>query len=86
MGCCPSVSGGQQKLRARIMRSRGRLDHGQAPTAPAALNRERVSQQNIVTTLRLRIKDLEERNRELTALLELAYGKLALGHQKNSRV
>jgi len=69
---------GQEELRARIMHSRGRSDHGQAPTAPAALSRERVSQQNIVATLRLRIKDLEERNRELTALLEVAYGKLAL--------
>jgi hypothetical protein len=29
-------------------------------------------------TLWLRIKTLEEKNRELTALLELAYGKLAL--------
>lgn len=77
---------GQQELRARIMRSRQRSDHGQVPSAPAALNRERVSQQNIVSTLRHRIKDLEERNRELTALLELAYGKLALGHQKNACV
>jgi hypothetical protein len=77
---------GQQELRARIMRSRRRSDHGQAPTASAALNRERVSQQHVVATLRIRIKDLEERNRELTALLELAYGKLALGPQKNVRL
>ena len=75
---------GQPELRARIMRSRRRSDHGQAPTALAALNRERVSQQNLVATLRIRIKDLEERNRELTALLELACGKLALGPQKSA--
>jgi hypothetical protein len=31
-----------------------------------------------VATLRLRIKTLEEKNRELTGLLELAYGELAL--------
>jgi len=73
---------GQQELRARIMRSRGRS--GQVPAVPAALTRERVSQQNIVATLRLRIKDLEERNRELTALLEVAYGKLASACQRGS--
>lgn len=75
---------GQRELRARIMRSRGRTDHCQVPATSAALSRERVSQQNIVATLRHRIKALEERNKELTALLELAYGKLALGQQKNA--
>ena len=75
---------GQQELRARIIRSRERSDHGQVRSAPAALNRERVSLQNIVSTLRHRIKDLEERNRELTALLEVAYGKLASACQRGS--
>jgi hypothetical protein len=40
-------------------------------------DRERLSRQNIVTTLRLRIKTLEERNRELTKLLERTYGVIA---------
>ena len=75
---------GQPELRARIMRARGRSDHGAVPAAPAMLDRERVSKQNVVATLRLRIKTLEERNRELTALLELAYGKLALSGEKNA--
>jgi hypothetical protein len=37
-----------------------------------------------VATLRLRIKALEEKNRELTTLLELAYGRLALPREKNT--
>jgi hypothetical protein len=36
-----------------------------------------VSTQNIIATLRLRIKTLEEKNRELTELLERAYGLIA---------
>jgi hypothetical protein len=39
-----------------------------------------------VATLRLRIKALEEKNRELTTLLELAYGKLAVAREKNTSV
>jgi hypothetical protein len=39
-----------------------------------------------VATLRLRIKTLEEKNRELTGRLELAYGELALAHEKNASV
>lgn len=77
---------GQEELRARIMRSRKTSNYRAVPPAPSTLDRERISRQNIVATLRLRIKTLEEKNRELTALLELAYGKLALGHQKNACV
>ena len=51
---------GQPELRARIMRARGRSDHGAVPAAPAMLDRERVSKQNVVATLRLRIKTLEQ--------------------------
>jgi len=39
-----------------------------------------------VATLRLRIKTLEEKNHELTGLLELAYGELALAREKNASV
>jgi len=54
--------------------------------ASASQDRERLSRQNIVATLRLRIKALEEKNRELTTLLELAYGKLALAREKNASI
>jgi hypothetical protein len=39
-----------------------------------------------VATLQLRIKTLEEKNRELTGLLELVYGELAFGHEQNASV
>lgn len=76
---------GQEELRVRIMRSRKTASH-MAPPASASQERERLSRQNIVATLRLRIKALEEKNRELTMLLELAYGRLALAHEKNASV
>lgn len=72
---------GQKELRARILRSRKTTSHLAIP-ASASQDRERLSRQNIVATLRLRIKALEEKNRELTTLLELAYGKLALAHER----
>jgi hypothetical protein len=74
---------GQEELRVRIMRSRKTTSHTASP-ASASQDRERLSRQNIVTTLRLRIKTLEEKNRELTALLELAYGKLASAYEKDA--
>lgn len=61
---------GQGELRCRIMHSR--KQQGQVtPPLSASQERERLSRQNIVATLRLRIKTLEERNRELTELLEV---------------
>jgi hypothetical protein len=39
-----------------------------------------------VATLRLRIKNLEEKNRELTGLLELVHGELALAREQNASV
>ena len=39
-----------------------------------------------MATLRVRIKTLEEKNRELTGLLELAYGELAMVREKNAPV
>ena len=76
---------GQEQLRVRIMRSR-RTTSRLAPPASASQDRERLSRQNIVGTLRLRIKALEEKNRELTTLLEIAYGKLASPRDKNALV
>ncbi len=72
---------GQEEMRVRIMRSR-KTTSLMAPPASASQDRERLSRQNILATLRLRIKTLEEKNRELTALLELAYGRLALAREK----
>jgi flagellar motility protein MotE (MotC chaperone) len=65
----------QEELRVRIMRSRKTVSQMAAPASASQL-RERQSLQNIVT-LRLRIKALEERNRELTEQLERAYGVIA---------
>lgn len=75
----------QEGLRGRIMRSR-RTTPDVAPLASASRERARASRQNIAATLRLRIKALEEKNRELTDLLELAYGELALAREKNASV
>jgi len=61
----------QEELRARIMRSRKTVSQMASPASASQL-RERQSRQNIVTTLQLRIKALEERNRELTEQLERA--------------
>jgi hypothetical protein len=47
------------------------------PAVSTAQGRERLSRLSITATLRLRIKTLEERNRELTELLERAYGVIA---------
>lgn len=66
----------QQELRLRIMRSR-KVYTRPSFTDTEAQKREQASRQNIMTTLRLRIKTLEEKNRELTELLERAYGELA---------
>jgi hypothetical protein len=75
----------QEGLRGRIMRSRrSRTTADLAPPASASRHRERASRQNIVATLRLRIKNLEEKNRELAGLLELVYGELALEREQNA--
>ena len=75
----------QEELRGRIMRSRRAATDVPPPASPSR-DRERASRQNIVATLRLRIKNLEEKNRELTGLLELVYGKLALAREQNASV
>ena len=74
-----------EELRSRIMRSRGATPN--VPPLPSpSRDRERASRQSIVATLRLRIKNLEEKNRELTGLLELVYGELALAREQNASV
>jgi hypothetical protein len=66
----------QQELRKRIISLRNLGGF----TVPGSFirDRQRQSRENIVATLPLRIKTLEERNRELTELLERAYGVIAL--------
>ena len=70
----------REELRGRIMRSRTTMTHFTSPDSTLQ-DRARASRQNVVATLRLRIKTLEERNRELTGLLEAAYGELALARE-----
>lgn len=70
---------GTNSLRDKIMKAR--------TTSPASAgevpqHRQRLSQERIVATLRLRIKTLEEHNRELTEQLEAAYGRLAVAAPK----
>jgi Family of unknown function (DUF6262) len=66
---------GEPELRSRIARLRRPQSHVAPPSASE--DRERLSRQNMVATLRLRIKTLEEKNRELGELLERAYGVIA---------
>ena len=66
----------QEELRARIVRSRKTMSQMASPVSASQL-RERQSRQSIATTLPLRIKALEERNRELTEQLERVYGVIA---------
>ncbi len=66
-------------LRDKIMKAR--------TTSPAVagetpLSRQRLSHERIVATLRLRIKTLEDGNRELKEQLEAAYGRLAVAAPK----
>ena len=66
-------------MRDRIMKAR--------TTSPAVAgetlqSRQRLSQERIVATLRLRINTLEDRNRELKEQLEAVYGRLAVAAPK----
>ena len=61
-------------LRDRIMKLRA---VSKTPVQNDASNRRLISQERVIATLRLRIKELEEKNRELKEQLESAYGQLA---------
>jgi hypothetical protein len=70
---------GTKALRAAIMKARH--------TSPVAANenlghRQRLSHERVLATLRLRIRTLEEINRELKEQLEAAYGRLAVVQPK----
>jgi hypothetical protein len=70
---------GTKSLRDKIMKAR--------TTSPATAgevpqHRQRLSHERIVATLRLRIKSLEDGNRDLKEQLEAAYGRLAVTEPK----
>jgi uncharacterized protein DUF6262 len=70
---------GNKALRAAIMKARH--------TSPSAAgenlqHRQQLSHERVVATLRLRIRTLEEVNRELKEQLEAAYGRLAVVQPK----
>jgi hypothetical protein len=64
-----------KSLRDRIMKLRS---IPKTPVENDARGRRLLSQERVISTLRLRIKELEEKNHSLTEQLELAYGKLAI--------
>ena len=75
----------QEELRVRIVRCR--TTAGRAVSRNGfPPDRQRLSKQNIVAALRLRIKTLEEKNRELSGLLELVYGELASAREQHASV
>jgi hypothetical protein len=57
--------------------NRGETVTARTPAASAVPDRVGLSRRNILATLRQRIKTLEAKNRELTDLLERAYGVIA---------
>ena len=71
---------GTKSLRDKIMKAR--------TTSPAVAgevpqHHQRLSHERIVATLRLRIKMLEDSNRDLKEQLEAAYGRLAVAEPKS---
>ena len=66
-------------MRNRIMKARTTLP---AVAGETLQSRQRLSQERIVATLRLRIKTLEDSNRELKEQLEAVYGRLAVVEPK----
>jgi hypothetical protein len=70
---------GTKALRAAIMKAR----HTSPSAAGETLQyRQRLSHERVVATLRLRIRTLEEVNRELKEQLEAAFGRLAMVQPK----
>jgi uncharacterized protein DUF6262 len=70
---------GTKALRAAIMKAR----HTSPSAAGVNLqHRQQLSHERVVATLRLRIRTLEEVNRELKEQLEAAYGRLAVVQPK----
>jgi hypothetical protein len=70
---------GSKAIRATIIKAR---HNSPAVASENPQHRQRLSHERVVATLRLRVKTLEERNRELTEQLEAAYGRLVAGRPK----
>jgi Family of unknown function (DUF6262) len=68
-----------KSLRDNIMKMRSTSS---AAVGESPHRRQQLSHERVVATLRLRIKTLEERNRELTEQLEAAYGRLVVVQAK----
>jgi hypothetical protein len=68
-----------KSLRDNIMKMRSTSS---AAAGESPHRRQQLSHERVVATLRLRIKTLEERNRELTEQLEAAYGRLVVVQAK----
>ena len=66
---------GDKPVREQILKLKQGVSRttGQSPSP-----RQQISHERIVATLRLRIRSLEESNRELKQQLEIAYGRLAV--------
>jgi hypothetical protein len=65
-----------QELRSQIMRLR-KSQTWESPAESERVARRDLSTKSVIATLRLRIKKLEEKNRELTERLEHSYGVIA---------
>jgi len=65
---------GETAQRERIIRLR---QSGIADAPRKSQDTTALSKNNVISALRIRVKDLEEQNRELEVRLELAYGQLA---------
>jgi hypothetical protein len=70
---------GTKSVRDKIVKIRG-MSHLGPNENPQ--HRQRLSHERVVATLRLRIRTLEEINRELKEQLEDAYGRLAVAEPK----
>jgi hypothetical protein len=70
---------GTKSVRDKIVKMR---HTSPAIAGESSYRRQQISHERVVATLRLRVKTLEERNRELTDQLEAAYGRLVAGLPK----
>jgi len=70
---------GTKSVRDKIVKMR---HTSPAIAGDSSYRRRQISHERVVATLRLRVKTLEERNRELTDQLEAAYGRLVAGQPK----
>lgn len=73
---------GNKPVREQILKLRQRSVRISSESEPG---RQQLSHERILATLRLRIRSLEESNRELKQQLETAYGRLAVAPSPSNR-